>query len=278
MDSSGNRQVDPGGNQDQANNQENAISPQASKDDPLPNLPTPAQSLEPQSNIITAPSAQAPPVQASSAQAPSIQALSAQPPPTQPPPAQVPSVQALSIQAPPVQAPPIKAPSTKAPPTQASSTQVPPAQAPPAQAPSAQAPPVQAPSAQAPPTQAPSAQAPLALPSLTKAKELRQPSSYKPPQPAQQSLPIATTSTPPPLHMDQPIYDPCLPQNETPTKVDQNELHKAKPIAKEPVIWKKEHPSQGTYTTYFMDCRYRQQYQNPPPTAPFRPPISRKAI
>ena len=50
---SGNQQVDSSGNQDQANNQENAISPQASKDDPLPNLPTPA--------TTTAPSPQAAP-------------------------------------------------------------------------------------------------------------------------------------------------------------------------------------------------------------------------
>src|ERR1700679_3390148 len=62
-----NRQVDSGGNQDQATDQEkpnpqdnNAISPQASKDDPLPNLPTPAQLPEPQPNTTTAPSAQAP--------------------------------------------------------------------------------------------------------------------------------------------------------------------------------------------------------------------------
>ena len=47
VDSGGNRQVDSGGNQDQANDQENAISPQASKDDPLPNLPTPATTTAP---------------------------------------------------------------------------------------------------------------------------------------------------------------------------------------------------------------------------------------
>jgi len=172
--------------------------------------------------------------------------------------------------------------------TTAPSAQAPFAQAPPAQAPSVQAPPVQAPSAQAPSAQAPSAQAPLASPSsLTKAKEPRQPSSYKPPQPTQQSLPAATASTLPPvtaptlpslppaqylhpstantnpnmqLHIDQPTYDPCLPQNKTPIKAEQNELHKAKPIAKEhkqpmasfnlpftaqslAATWEKEHPS-----------------------------------
>ena len=48
----------------------------------------------------------------------------------------------------------------------------------------AQAPSAQAPSTQAPSAQAPSAQAPPASPSpLTKAKEPRQSSSYKPPQP-----------------------------------------------------------------------------------------------
>src|SRR6202021_4057579 len=92
--------------------------------------------------------------------------------------------------------------------------------------------------------------------SLTKAKEPQQPSSYEPPQPAQQPLPAATASTFPPanaptspsippaqylppstantdpniqLHMDQPTYNPCLPQNETSTKAKQNELYKAKP-------------------------------------------------
>ena len=65
VDSSGNRQVDSGGSQDQAIDQEklnspdgDAIGPQASKDDPLRGLPTPAQPLEPQLNAITAPSAQ----------------------------------------------------------------------------------------------------------------------------------------------------------------------------------------------------------------------------
>ena len=150
VDSGGNRQVDSGGNQDQANDQENAISPQASKDDPLPNLPTPATTT-------------APPIQ---------------PPSVQPPPVQAPSAQAPSIKAPSIQAP-----STQAPPPQAPFVQAPPIQAPPAQAPLAQAPP--------------------ALPSsLTKAKELRQLNSYEPPQPTQQSLPMATTSTPPPLHID----------------------------------------------------------------------------
>ena len=38
------------------------------------------------------------------------------------------------------------------------------------------------------------------------------------------------------------------------------------------VIWKKEHPSQRAYTT-FADRRYRQQYRNPPPIPPFRPPL-----
>ena len=51
------------------------------------------------------------------------------------------------------------------------------------QAPSAQAPSAQALSGQAPSRQAPPAQAPPASPSLTKAKEPRQPSLYKPPQP-----------------------------------------------------------------------------------------------
>ena len=55
------QQVEPSGNQNQATNQEelnpqdnNAIGPQASKDNPLPGLPTPAQSPEPQPNITTA--------------------------------------------------------------------------------------------------------------------------------------------------------------------------------------------------------------------------------
>jgi hypothetical protein len=77
-----------------------------------------------------------------------------------------------------------------------------------------------------------------------------------------------------PLYMDQPMYDPCLPQNKTLIKAKQNELYKAKPMAKEPVVWKKEHPSQRAYTTFFMDRCYRQQYQNPPPIVLFRPPIS----
>ena len=58
-DIGGSRQVESGGNQDQATDQEelnpqdnDAIGPQASKDDPLPDLPTPAQSPEPQ---LTAP-------------------------------------------------------------------------------------------------------------------------------------------------------------------------------------------------------------------------------
>ena len=73
--------------------------------------------------------------------------------------------------------------------------------------------------------------------------------------------------------MDQPMYNPCLPQNKTSIKVEQNELHKAKPIAKErkqpmasfnlpfaaqssAVIWEKKHPSQRVYTAYFTDRRY----------------------
>ncbi len=31
-------------------------------------------------------------------------------------------------------------------------------------------------------------------------------------------------------------------------------------MAKELIIWEKEHPSQGIYTAFFTDCRYRQQY------------------
>ena len=110
--------------------------------------------------------------------------------------------------------------------------------------------------------------------------------------------------------MDQPTYDPCLPQNETPIKADQNELHKAKPMAKEckqpmasfdlsftaqevePCKYACYKPadtlaglinnlrsSTATYEAlnppgaYFTDRCYRQQYQNPPPTPPFRPPL-----
>ena len=36
------------------------------------------------------------------------------------------------------------------------------------------------------------------------------------------------------------------------------------------VTWEKW--SQGVYTTFFTDRRYRQQHQNPPPVPPFRPP------
>ena len=36
------------------------------------------------------------------------------------------------------------------------------------------------------------------------------------------------------------------------------------------VVWEKW--SQGVYTTFFTDRRYRQQYRNPPPAPPFRPP------
>jgi len=263
---SGNRQVDSSGNQDQAIDQEKLNS----QDDDVigPQAPS-TQAPSAQASSVQAPPAQAPSAQAPPAQVQSIQALSVQAPPIQAPPTQAPSVQAPPTQAPPAQAPSTQAPSTQAPPVQAPSAQAPP-QAPSAQALPAQAPSAQAPSAQATSAQATSAQAPLASPfSLTKAKEPRQPSLSKPPQPAQQLLPTATASTLPPLHMDQPTYDPCLPQNE---------LHKAKPIAKEPVVWEKEHPSQGTYTTSFTDRRYRQQYQNPPPIPPFRPPISRKAV
>ena len=75
--------------------------------------------------------------------------------------------------------------------------------------------------------------------------------------------------------MDQPMYDPCLPKTKTSTKAEQNEIYKAKPMAKEPVVWEKW--SQGVYTTFFTDRHYRQQYQNPPPAPPFWPPISQKA-
>ena len=65
MDISGTRQVDSGGNQDQATDQEelnpqdnDVIGPQALKDDPPPGLPTPAQSPEPQPVVpIAAPPA-----------------------------------------------------------------------------------------------------------------------------------------------------------------------------------------------------------------------------
>jgi len=66
VDIGGSRQVDFG-NQDQATDQEelnpqddDAIGLQASKDDPPPGLPTPAQSPEPQSNITTASTDQRP--------------------------------------------------------------------------------------------------------------------------------------------------------------------------------------------------------------------------
>ena len=49
MDTSGSRQVDAGENQDQATDQDDdVISPQASKDDSTPGLPTPAKTPEPQ--------------------------------------------------------------------------------------------------------------------------------------------------------------------------------------------------------------------------------------
>ena len=96
------------------------------------------------------------------------------------------------------------------------------------------------------------------------------------------------------LHMDQPTYDPCFPQNETFTKAEQNELHKAKSMANEreqfmvdtplgayiasicqpkassdlsfaaqssAVAWEKEYPSQKAYTTFFTDRRYHNQDQ-----------------
>ena len=53
-DISGSRQVESSGNQDQTTDQDDdAIGPQASKDDPLPGLPTPAQSPEPQLTVPT---------------------------------------------------------------------------------------------------------------------------------------------------------------------------------------------------------------------------------
>ena len=101
VDSGGNRQVDSSGNQDQATDQEelnpqgdNIIGPQA-KDDPLPGLPTPAQSPEPQLNGTTALSVQVPPPQPPSARAPSAKA-----PPVQVPLVQAPSVHASSAQPP----------------------------------------------------------------------------------------------------------------------------------------------------------------------------------
>ena len=61
MDISRSQQVESGGNQDQATNQkelnpqdDDAIRPQASKDNPPHGLPAPAQSPEPQPNITTA--------------------------------------------------------------------------------------------------------------------------------------------------------------------------------------------------------------------------------
>ena len=221
MDSGGNRQVDSGGNQDQATDQEklnsqddDVIGPQGLKDNSLPNLLTPAQLPEPQPNITTAPSLQAPPVQAPSPQAPSVQA----------PPAQALSAQALSAQA-------------------------------------------------------PSAQAPLASPSLTKAKEPRQPSLYKPPQPAQQSLPAATAPTPSPANAPTlPNLPPAQYPYPSTANTDPNmQPHMDQPMAhitsicqpkasfdlpfaaqSSAVAWEKW--SQGVYTTFFTDRRYRQQY------------------
>ena len=61
VDIGGSQQMESGGNQDQATDQkelnpqdDDAIRPQASKDNPLHGLPTPAQSPEPQPNITTA--------------------------------------------------------------------------------------------------------------------------------------------------------------------------------------------------------------------------------
>ena len=280
-DISGSRQVDSGRNQDQANDQEklnpqddDVIGPQASKHDPLPGLPTPAQSPEPQPNGTTALSVQVPPPQPPSARAPSAKA-----PPVQVPLTQAPSVHAPSVQAPSTQTPSIQAPSPQAPPVQAPSAQVPPAEAPPA--------------------------SPF---SLTKTKEPRQPSLYKSPQPAQQSLPAATASTLPPatvptspslpsaqylypstanadpnmqLHIDQPTYDPRLPQNKTSTKAKQNDLRSSiamyevpyPPGSTQAFVTDLQNP-QPDLNAYLVDHRYRQQYQNPPPIPPFRPPIS----
>ena len=108
----------------------------------------------------------------------------------------------------------------------APSTQAPSAQAPPTQAPSAQAPSTQAPSAQAPP-----AQAPLASPSPSaKAKDLRQPSPYKPPQAQQQynsapvvlndlptaELPSPTDVTAPPTNVTAPSTNVTAVSNDLP--------------------------------------------------------------
>ena len=61
VDIGGSQQVESGGNQDQTTDQkelnpqdDDAIRPQASKDNPPHDLPTPAQSPEPQPNITTA--------------------------------------------------------------------------------------------------------------------------------------------------------------------------------------------------------------------------------
>ena len=176
---------------------------------------------------------------------------------------------------------------------------------------------LQVPSARSPSAQAPSAEAPLASPSL-----------YEPPQPAQQSLPAATASTPssanaptsPSLPPAQYLH-PGLPKtDETSTKAEQKKREQlmvntplgayitsigqpkasldlpftaqgvparrtaisnpredlsqsTNKLQSLVVTWKKEHPSQRVYTTFFTDHRYRQQYQNPPPTPPFRPPL-----
>ena len=72
MDIGGSQQVKSGGNQNQATDQEpnpqddDAIGPQTSKDDPPPGLPTPAQSpvvpiAAPPATLIAAPTAPATP-------------------------------------------------------------------------------------------------------------------------------------------------------------------------------------------------------------------------
>ena len=85
------------------------------------------------------------------------------------------------------------------------------------------------------------------------------------------------------------MHDPCLLQNETSTKqpmvntpplgthivsICQLKASFNLPFAAQSsaVVWKKEYPSQRAYTTFFTDRRYRQQYRNPPPAPPFRPP------
>jgi hypothetical protein len=95
-------------------------------------------------------------------------------------------------------------------------------------------------------SQAPSAQAPLASPSsLTKAKELWQPSLYKPPQPAQQQYnPLVTAptlpSTPPPSPPTQYLYPSTA--NTKPTKPTEPAVKHSRgrprkhPVTKNPVM------------------------------------------